>query len=158
TDLDPSAPPYRGAPFEDLRNDLTAQLAVPGSTAILVGAPGSGRSVLARSVIAANQSGGAYIDVSHTARPGNVIQRIARACGAAGSSTSAGRSEIEGLLEVLASAQAFGVPVVVIDGVLLGSRAAADVAVLARAARSTRYFSLLVVGPAELSIELGGPV
>ncbi|HEX7840166.1 MAG TPA: hypothetical protein VF469_21965, partial [Kofleriaceae bacterium] len=30
--------------------------------------------------------------------------------------------------------------------------------VLARAARSTRYFSLLIVGPAELSAELGGSV
>jgi hypothetical protein len=30
--------------------------------------------------------------------------------------------------------------------------------VLARAARSTRYFSLLVVGPGELSTELGGSI
>jgi hypothetical protein len=39
-----------------------------------------------------------------------------------------------------------------------GTRATADVSVLARAARSTRYFSLLVVGPAELSTELGGSI
>jgi hypothetical protein len=45
-------------------------------------------------------------------------------------------------------------PVIVVDGVVPGTRSAADAAVLARAARSTRYFSLLVVGPPELVTDL----
>jgi hypothetical protein len=87
------------------------------------------------------------------------MQRIARAFGAVASAATSGSSEIEGLLEVLAAASpAGGVPLIVVDGVIAGTRATADVSVLARAARSTRYFSLLVVGPAELSTELGGSI
>jgi hypothetical protein len=48
------------------------------------------------------------------------------------------------------------VPMIVVDGALAGTRAATDLAVLARAARSTRYFSLLVVGLADLARELAG--
>jgi serine/threonine protein kinase len=159
TDLDPSEPPYRGAPFDGLRRELGARIAASGSTMIIAGAPGSGRTVLARSVLAANTGRGAYIDVGHSARPGGVIQRIARAFGAIASPASSGSPELEGLLEALASASPFsGVPLVVVDGVVAGTRAAADVSVLARAARSTRYFSLLVVGPGELSTELGGSI
>src|SRR6185369_706135 len=70
---------------------------------------------------------------------------------------TAGNAEIEGLLELLARASpAEAVPLIVIDGVALGTRAAVEVATLARAARSTHYFSLLVVGPAELSADLVG--
>jgi len=160
TDLDPSEPPYRGAPFDGLRRELGARIAASGSTMIIAGAPGSGRTVLARSVLAANPGRGAYIDVGHSARPGGVIQRIARAFGAIASPASSGSPELEGLLEALASASPFsGVPLVVVDGVVAGTRAAADVSVLARAARSTRYyFSLVVVGPGELSTELGGSI
>jgi hypothetical protein len=159
TDLDPSEPPYRGAPFDALRSEIAARIAAPGSTLIVAGAPGTGRSVLVRSVLAAGTGPRAYIDVGHAARPGSVIQRIARAFGAVASSTTSATPEIEGLLEVLAGASpASGVPLIVVDGVVTGSRATADVAVLSRAARSTRYFSLLVVGPAELSTERGGTI
>jgi serine/threonine protein kinase len=158
TDLDPSEPPYRGAPFDGLHRELTARIAASGSTVIIAGAPGSGRTVLARSVLAANSGRGAYIDVGHAARPGSVIQRIARAFGAVASPAS-GSPELEGLLEALASGSPFtGVPLVVIDGVVAGTRAAADVSVLARAARGTRYFSVLIVGPGELSTEHGGSI
>ena len=159
TDLDPSDPPYRGAPFDGLRGELGARIATPGSTLIVAGTPGSGRSVLARSVLAGHPGNGAYIDVGHAARPGSVVQRAARAFGAVASATTSGSPELEGLLEVLAAAPtAAGVPLIVVDGVVAGTRATADVSVLARAARSTRYFSLLVVGPAELSTELGGSI
>ena len=157
--LDPSGPPYRGEPFDALRRELGGLTAASGTTVIIAGTPGSGRSVLARSVLAGNPGRGAYIDVGHAARPGGAIQRIARAFGAVASATSSGSPELEGLLEVLAAASpAAGAPLVVVDGVVAGTRATADVAVLARAARSTRYFSLLVVGPAELSTELGGSI
>jgi hypothetical protein len=110
-------------------------------------------------VLAANAGRGAYIDVGHAARPGSVIQRIARAFGAVASPTSGASAEIEGLLEVLAGASpASGAPLIIVDGVVAGSRATGDVAILSRAARSTRYFSLLVVGQAELSSELGGSI
>jgi hypothetical protein len=159
TELDPSEPPYRGAPFDGLRRELGARIAASGSTVIIAGAPGSGRTVLARSVLAANSGRGAYIDVGHAGRPGSVIQRVARAFGAVASPASSSSPELEGLLEALASASPFsGVPLVVVDGVVAGTRAAADVSVLARAARSTRYFSVLVVGPGELSTELGGSI
>jgi serine/threonine protein kinase len=160
TELDPSEPPYRGAPFDGLRRELGARIAASGSTVIIAGASGSGRTVLARSVLAANPGRGAYLDVGHAAaRPGSVIQRIARAFGAVASAVNSGSPELEGLLEGLASGSPFaGVPLVVVDGVVAGTRAAADVSVLARAARSTRYFSLLVVGPGELSTELGGSI
>jgi serine/threonine protein kinase len=159
TELDPSEPPYRGAPFDGLRRELGARIAASGSTVIIAGAPGSGRTVLARSVLAANSGRGAYIDVGHAARPGSVIQRVARAFGAVASPASSSSPELEGLLEALASASPFaGAPLIVVDGVVAGTRAAADVSVLARAARSTRYFSVLVVGPGELSTELGGSI
>jgi serine/threonine protein kinase len=155
--LDPSAPPYRGAPFDSLRRDLSARLAMSGTTLVIAGAPGSGRSVLARWVFAANADRGAYIDLERiSARPGSLVGRIARAFGAVASAATAGNAEIEGLLELLAGASPTeAVPLVVIDGVVAGTRAAAEVATLARAARSTRYFSLLVVGPAELASDLG---
>jgi len=156
--VDPSAPPYRGAPFDSLRRDLSARLAMSGTTLVIAGAPGSGRSVLARWVFAANADRGAYIDLERvSARPGSLVGRIARAFGAVASAATAGNAEIEGLLELLAGAlPTEAVPLVVIDGVVPGTRAAAEVATLARAARSTRYFSLLVVGPAELAADLGG--
>jgi hypothetical protein len=46
--------------------------------------------------------------------------------------------------------------VVVVDGVVPGSRAAMETVVLARAARSTRCFSLLTVGSAALAPDLAG--
>lgn len=155
--LDPSAPPYRDAPFDRLRRDLSARLAMSGTTLIVAGAPGSGRSVLARWVFAANADRGAYIDLERvSARPGSLIGRIARAFGAVASAATAGNAEIEGLLELLAGGSPTeAVPLVVVDGVVAGTRAAAEVATLARAARSTHYFSLLVVGPAELAADLG---
>jgi hypothetical protein len=156
--LDPSAPPYGGAPFDSLRRDLRARLAISGTTLVVAGAPGSGRSVLARWVFAANASHGAYIDLERvSARSGSLVGRIARAFGAVASAATAGNAEIEGLLERLAGASPTeDVPLIVIDGVVAGTRAAAEVATLARAARSTRYFSLLVVGPAELAGDLVG--
>jgi len=159
TELDPSEPPFRGPPFDLLRRELAGRAAASGSTLIVIGAPGSGRSVLARSVLANHAARGAYIDVGQTTRRGSVIQRIARAFGAVASPTTSSSPELEGLLEVLAAVPpTSGAPLVVVDGVAPGSRAAADVAVLARAARSTRYFSLLAVGPVELPTELGGSV
>jgi hypothetical protein len=156
--LDPSAPPYRGAPFDSHRRDLRARLAISGTTLVVAGAPGSGRSVLARWVFAANAGHGAYLDLERvSARPGSLVGRIARAFGAVASAATAGNAEIEGLLERLAGASPTeDVPLIVIDGVVAGTRAAAEVATLARAARSTRYFSLLVVGPAELAGDLVG--
>jgi hypothetical protein len=154
--LDPSAPPYRGAPFEGLRRDLSARLAISGTTLIVAGAPGSGRSVLARWVFAANAERGAYIDLARIgARPGGLVGRIARAFGAVASAATGGNAEIEGLLELLAAGPpSDAAPLVIVDGVAPGTRAAAEVATLARAARSTRYFSLLVIGPAELAADL----
>jgi hypothetical protein len=157
TELDPGDLPYRGPPFDALRRELAARITASGSTVIIAGGPGSGRSVLARSVLAGNPGQGAYIDVGHAARPGSVVQRIARAFGAVAAPAASTSPELEGLLEVLGGASpTAGVPLIVVDGVAAGTRAAADVTVLARAARSTYYFSLAVVGPAELSTELGG--
>jgi len=156
--VDPGAPPYRAAPFDGLRRELGVRLATPGTTLIVAGEPGSGRSVLVRWVSAASAERGAYIDLDPAAsRPGRLAQRIARAFGAVASPAAGGSAELEGLLEVLAGVpQAQGAPLVVVDGVVPGTRAAADVAMLARAARSTRYFSLLVVGPSALAADLAG--
>ena len=156
--LDPSAPPHRDAPFDGLRRELCARLAMSGTTLVLAGAPGSGRSVLARWVFAANAEHGAYIDLERvSSRPGNLVGRIARAFGAVASATTAGNAEIEGLLELLArTSSSDAVPLIVLDGVAPGTRAAVEVATLARAARSTHYFSLLVVGPPELATDLVG--
>ena len=154
--LDPVLPPYRQAPFDSLRRELVTRLSASGTTLILAGEPGSGRTVLARSVFAASAGRGAYIDLAKAStRPGSVVQRIARAFGAVASPRASGNAEIEGLLEVLAArSPTEGVPLVVIDGVVAGTRAGLDVAILGRAARSTRYFNLLVVGPAELASEM----
>jgi len=154
-ELDPNAPPYRGAPFDGVRRELQARLAIGGAALFVTGATGSGRSTVARSLLAAGRT--TYIDLRHiAARPGSVIQRIARGFGAVASPVAGANAEIEGLLELLAAAKpSDGAPIIIVDNVVAGTRAAADVAVLARAARSTRYFSLLVVGPPEIA-ELAG--
>ncbi|HET7506211.1 MAG TPA: serine/threonine-protein kinase [Kofleriaceae bacterium] len=156
SELDPSAPPYRAAPFDGLRRELCTRLAIPGTTLVVTGESGSGRSVLVRWVFAANAERGAYVDLQEvSARPRSLAQRIARAFGAVASPAAAGSAELEGLLETLAGLPPTpSAPLVVVDGVVPGTRGAADVAILARAARSTRYFSLLVVGPPELALEL----
>jgi len=101
--LDPSDPPYQGAPFDALRHDISEQLAVSGTTVIIGGAPSSGRSVLARSVLAAHGTRSTYIDLAHpSSRSGTLIQRIARAFGAVANPAAGGNPENEGLLEVLA--------------------------------------------------------
>jgi hypothetical protein len=152
---DPSAPPYRGAPFDGLFRELCSRLAIPGTTLVVTGESGSGRSVLVRWVFGAHAERGAYIDLQEvSARPRSLAQRIARAFGAV-ASPAAGSPELEGLLELLAGLPPTpSAPLVAVDGVVPGTRGAADVATLARAARSTRYFSLLVVGPPELALEL----
>ena len=152
--LDPRAPPYRGPPFDQLRKDIAARLTRPGTTLVIGGAPGSGRSVLARSVLADQPGHRVYIDAA-VARAG-LIQPIAHALGiaAAGSAPA-----LQGLLEALAlGALARGVPLIVVDDVVAGTRAAADAAILARAARSTRHFNLVVVGQRELAVKHGGPI
>jgi len=153
-DVDPGALPYRGAPFDALRRDLGARLAIAGTTLVLTGAPGSGRSVLARSVLSERGDVGAYVDLVHAAaRPGSAVQRIAHAFGAVAGPVTAGDAGVDGLLEVLAGSLPH-IPLIVVDGVSAGTRPAVELAVLARAARSTRYFSLLIVGPAELAREV----
>jgi hypothetical protein len=153
SELDPSDPPYCGPPFDGLRRELHTRLATAGTTVTLMGAPGSGRSALARAALAAHPAGGAYIDLDHAgARPGSLVQRVARAFGAVAGTAVDTSAELEGLLEALAQARPVrGVPLVVIDGVIPGTRSAADTAVLAHAARSTRYLQLLVVGAPELA-------
>ncbi|HEY0190915.1 MAG TPA: serine/threonine-protein kinase [Kofleriaceae bacterium] len=159
-DLDPSAPPASAAPFDGLRRELAAQLQVAGTTLILAGPPRSGRSTLARWLVAVGAEPGAtvnaYIDLAQpSAQQGSLARRIARAFGAVGSSTAQGHTALEGLLDTLSrSAGSPPVRLVVVDGVTPGSRAAADLAVLARAARTTRYFSMLVLGPGELAADL----
>src|SRR5690349_12527293 len=82
-EAEPGALPYRGAPFDALRRELEERLAVAGTTLMLTGAPGSGRSVLARSVLFERGELGAYVDLGHAgARSGSLVQRIARAFGA----------------------------------------------------------------------------
>jgi type II secretory pathway predicted ATPase ExeA len=154
-ELDPIAPPYHQEPFDNAVRDVAARLARSGTTVIVAGAPGSGRSVLARSV-AARTKRGTYVDLDRTSsRSGSLVQRIARAFGAVASPAAGSNAEIEGLLEVLAGAPpSDSVPLIVIDGVVDGTAVAADVALLTRAARSTRYFSLLAVGSTELAAEL----
>jgi protein kinase-like protein len=158
-DIDPNAPPYRAAPFDGLRRELAARLEAPGTTLVLAGAPHSGRSTLARWTFAANAQGGAYLDLAlASTRPGSLARRIARVFGGGASASAGASADLEGLLEALADTRP-GEParLIVVDGVVPGTRAAADVAVLARAARSTRYFSLLAIGPAELAADLIGP-
>jgi hypothetical protein len=85
-----------------------------------------------------------------------LIQRISRAFGAVASSSAGSNAELEGLLDLLSATKpGETVPLIVIDGVVAGTPAATDAALLGRAARSTRYFSLVVVGPAALAEELG---
>jgi serine/threonine protein kinase len=159
-ELDPIEPPYRGAPFDGLRRLLAAELTASGSSVILAGAPSSGRSGLARSLLAEYTGGGVYIDLAQPAsRAGTLIQRIARGFGAMASPATAKNPELEGLLELLSGLPASTtVPLVVVDGVAPATRTAAEVALLVRAARSTRYFNLLAIGPTELSSELGGSI
>jgi hypothetical protein len=157
-EIDPHAPPYSGAPFDEMQEELLGRLGVSGTTLVLAGAPGSGRSTLARSLLVGAARTGAYIDVAHAGlRPGSITQRIARAFGAIASSTAGGAAELEGMLELLAAGpRGDDPPLIVVDGVSPGTRAAVEISVLARAARSTRYFSLLVIGAADLAEELSG--
>jgi hypothetical protein len=148
--VDPRAPPYRGAPFDELGAVIAARLTRPGSTLVVGGAAGSGRTVLARSILA-GQAGGAYVDAAGAR--GGLIQPIAQALGIAGA------PDLPGLLDAIAiAALARGVPLIVVDDVVAGTRAAADAAILARAARTTRHFNLLVVGQVGLAVKHGGPI
>lgn len=146
--VDPRTPPYTGAPFAELRTTIAARLARPGTTLVIGGAAGSGRSTLVRGVA----SHGVYIDAA--AARGGLIQPIAHALG-----VPASAGALQGVLEALAlSALARGVTTIVVDDVVAGTRAAADAAILARAARGTRHFNLLVVGPLALAVKHGGPI
>ena len=159
-DLASGDPPYRGAPFDALLRDLDARLAEPGTTLVIAGGPGSGRSTVARSLLATDPANGVYVDLRQAgARPGSLAQRCARAFGAIASSGSGAGPDVEGLLERLAgTSSARRVPLIVVDGPVANTRVAAELATLSHAARSTRYFNLLVIGASELSAELAaGP-
>jgi hypothetical protein len=110
--------------------------------------------VLARSALADHPGRGAYLDLGPDERTG-LIPRLAHAFG----TPATGSATLETVLERIAiGSQARGVPLIVLDGVVAGTRAAGDAAILARAARSTRHFNVLVVGQVELAIKHGGPI
>jgi hypothetical protein len=149
--LDGGEPPYRGAPFDGAKRRLLARLA-GGGAVLLAGAGGSGRTTLARSALAAWAGPRALLTLdTFDERSDSLIERVARAFGAVASSAIGGAA-IEELLDLFGPAVAAGQgPLAVIDGVRPGSRAAAELAQLARAARHTRCFSLLVTGDAALA-------
>jgi hypothetical protein len=148
SDLDPA--PYTGAPFDRVRAALAAALE-PGATVVLAGAAGSGRSTLARAALAAHGEG-IYVEFEPGRRTG-LLQRIARAFGAVASPARPATGELEAVLDAIAAAPA--APLIVVDGI----RAPAELALLARAARTTRSFTLLIIGarPDAHAIEIRVP-
>jgi Protein kinase domain len=161
-EIDSMDPPHRDALFDEARGGLRGQLA-PGNAILLRGAAGSGRTALARSVLSGWSGERRYLALDgDDLRGDSLIERVTRAFGAVVRSGATGDATLEGLLEVLAAPPkkaplAEQVPLVVLDGVRAGSRAAAELAQLARAARSTHYFSLLVIGDAALAGEVFDP-
>ena len=137
TELGAAPAPYVGAPFDRVRAALAAALE-PGATVVLAGAAGSGRSTLARAALAAHREG-VYVELEPGRRTG-LLQRIARAFGAVASPARPATGELEAVLDAIAAAPA--APLIVTDGI----RAPAELALLARAARPTRSFTLLIVG------------
>ncbi len=144
-------PPYRGAPFDEVRGQLAARL-LPGETVVLRGARGSGRTTLAREVAAQWGSHHRFLaSDGGSAEP--LLARAARAFGAVPLAGPEGAS-LDQLLEVLSAAAGTGRgPLLVIDGARADGPEASQLGLLARAARSTRCFCLLVVG--ELAAEDG---
>jgi Protein kinase domain len=147
--------PYREAPFEGLLATLQERL-TPGETIVLDGAAGSGRTTLARALLASRRAPGAYLDTTGAPHDDSLIERAARALGAVASATGGGSASLEGLLDALTSRSPDQVPLIVVEGVLAHTRASDELARMVLAARSTRYFSLLVTGDAELAAELLG--
>lgn len=148
--------PYHEAPFEGLLATLQERL-TPGETIVLDGAAGSGRTTLARALLASRRAPGAYVDESGAPRADSLIERAARALGAVASATGGGSAALEGLLDALTSRSPdHQVPLIVVEGVRAHTRASDELARLVMAARSTRYFSVLVTGDAELAADLLG--
>lgn len=144
-------PPYRGVPFDELRGLLAASL-LPGETVVLRGARGSGRTTLAREVAA--QWGPHHRFLSFD--DGSADPLLARAARAFGAVPRSGPSDasLEQLLDALTAAAGTGRgPLLIVDGARADSPEILQLGLLARAARSTRCFCLLVVG--ELSSEDG---
>ena len=160
SELDPLRCPYRGEPFAGARKLLHERLSRgPGSVVSLTGAAGSGRTTLARQLLAEHEGHPlrTYLDV---ARPSSasrtLVQRVARAFGALPKQSSGTDADIDGLLDLLRGSLSSrrDAALVVLDGLTPGPATSEGLMLLARAARSTTYFSLLLIGSPELTDEL----
>jgi hypothetical protein len=158
-EIDAQSAPYRGEPMAGTLRELRERLAAgPGRVVPLVGAAGSGRTVLARQLLADPPATAprAYVDVTRLA-PGAraLVQRVARAFGALPKSSSGAGADLDGLLDELRGAVAGRAPaLLVVDGLVPDAATAKAVALLSGAARGTTYFDVVLVGTLDAADEL----
>jgi type II secretory pathway predicted ATPase ExeA len=151
TQVDASQCPYDGSPLREVREQLRAFVqGEPGGTLILLGARGSGRSMLVRQTLAEApaETPLSYLDLAYGAKllkAGHTLPQWAcRALGALPSGSPGRDVYLEGLIEQLSASPRPAL--LVFDSVPEEAPYAKKLSSLVRAARSTKCMSLIVVG------------
>ncbi|HUK66675.1 MAG TPA: protein kinase, partial [Anaeromyxobacteraceae bacterium] len=146
-EAEPATPPYQGEPFATARKALLKQLSAEKAPVVaLTGPAGSGRTVLSRGLAAALAASrlALVLDLAR-GTDGDLLQRLCRAAGAVELSA---QSSLEALVERLGEEQRQrGTPLLVLDGLTLSLPPGSDLPALLAAARGTRAFQVLLVGP-----------
>jgi hypothetical protein len=157
--VDPSHCPYNGAPFFEARGKLKDFLdRKTESTLFLLGERGSGRSTLARQVLAemSAETPLSYLDLGYGARPlkpGHTLPQWAcQALGALPSTSSARDVYLDGLIEQLSASPQPAL--LVFDSVPEDAPYAGKLSSLVRAAQSTGCMRLILVGSSALFTNL----
>jgi type II secretory pathway predicted ATPase ExeA len=149
--ISPLGCPYESEPILGLRSQLTAFLNTEsGDTLILKGANGSGRTMLTLRCMAdlPNNAYAAYMDLKYGEEPLaqelGLSQWACRALGALPSTSARSDRNLEGLLEHLAEKSKSAL--LVFDSVPARPQLIEELSSLVRAARSTGYMRLVIVG------------
>ncbi len=148
-------PQLEGAPFDDLRTQLATLGTQDGpAVMLLVGEPGSGRTMLARHRVADHRRHGVAIYLGahpDAARP--MLSAIALPLGVVAVPGDA-RATVDRLVHHLADPPTRRPALVVVDRALAGAELA-ELALLGRAAEASGGFCVLVIGGPELPTALG---
>lgn len=153
--ISPPSCPYQDEPVLGLRKQLAAFMnAESAGTLVLTGARGSGRTMLTLQCMAElpTNASAAYMDLRYGEEPLaqelSLSQWACRARGALPSTSASTDRDLEGLLEHLAKESTS--TLLVFDSVPARSKTIDELSLLIRAARSTGYMRLLIVGDADL--------
>ena len=146
-------------PFQSIAVELRACLGVVGASVHFLGQPGSGRAPLLRSLLTKEFWPGpqAWVEVNAESLGRSLEQRVCRAFGALPSTVLSNDSALEGLLEHLGGASKAGAALLVVEASVPLRAHARDLEAISRAASSTGYFSVVVLGGFEAGQALIDP-